>query len=248
MQGFQTKYSLDTCTIIYPHQRNHHTTASIPTQSRGNPVPYMLCPQYAVALPPLAKIRFPLTSVCPSFCRWMRSTIVVRSLARIRLIAQARGAHALQLATLCVEFRFRQMCKFSVSMSVYSRAYRAAAALVLRRWTKVVKNASLAARCHVFREAELVLRSLIRRRSQQIERGGMVRSSNADRCPSVPEIANTEPTSTKMKCLEAQDESWLVAAEEVSKAERLRTWGKRGGDDSKDSSFITSTNGAARQR
>lgn len=173
---------------------------------------------------------------------------MVRSLARIRLIAQARGAHVLHLATLCVEFRFREMCKFSVSMSVYSRAYRTAAALVQRRWTKVVKNASLAARCHVFREAELVLRSLIRRRSQQTERGGMVRESNAGRCPSVSESVNKEPSSTKVTCLEAQDESWLVAAKALSKAERLRTWGKRGGDNKKDSFFFNSTNGTARQR
>lgn len=172
---------------------------------------------------------------------------MVRSLARTRLIARARGAHALQFATVCVEFRFRSMCKLSARASVYSRACRTAATLVQQRWTKVVKNASLAARCHVFREAELVLRSLSRRRSHQIEIGGVVRASSADR-PSVCKSADTESASTKMTCFKAQEELWLIAAEEFSKTERARVWGRSGGETIGDSSSSNDTDTAARQR
>lgn len=173
---------------------------------------------------------------------------MVRSLARTRLIARARGAHVLQSATVCVEFRFRSMCKLSARASVYSRACCTAATLVQQRWTKDVKKASLAARCHVFREAELVLRSLSRRRSHQTELGGVVRASRAHR-PSVSGSADTESASTKMTCLKAHEELWLIAAEEFSKTERSLAWGRRSGRETiGNSSSSNNTDTAARQR
>ena len=83
----------------------------------------------------------------------------------------------------------------------------------------MVKNASLAARCHVFREAAVFLRSLIRRRSEQAVLAGVICTPNPDRCPSMPERADTESPSPKMACLEADYESWLVAAEALSKVD-----------------------------
>ena len=182
----------------------------------------------------------------PSFARWIRSAIVVRSLARTRAMARAQGAPVLQFATVCAEFRFRAVCKLSVNMSAYSRAYRTAATLLQRRWTKVVKRASLAARCHVFREAEQVLRSLIRRRSQETGLDGVARTSNASRFPSKLESSTMDATTLNAACLETQDESWLAAAETLSKAERLRTW--KGNGDIENPSCSGDANRAARQR
>ena len=173
---------------------------------------------------------------------------MVRSLVRTRTIAGAHGAHVLQLATVCVEFRFRALCKLSLSMSAYSRAYCTAATLLQRKWTKVVKHASLAARCHVFREAHLVLGSLIRRHSQQTGLDGVIRVSNLDRCPSKLESAKTPSTRPKITCLEAEEESWLVAAETMSKEERQQPRGKRGGENVGAASSSCNTTGAARQR
>lgn len=184
----------------------------------------------------------------PPLVRWTRSTIVVRSLARTRKIAQARGARVLYSATVCAEYRFRTVCKVSRNMSAYSRAYRTAVVLLQRRWIRVVKNTSLATRCHEFHEAEAFLLWLIRRRPQPVVLDAVVRSPNADRCYSEFEVPNMSLTSPDTTFLKVKDESWIVAAEALSKEERSRTRAKIDRDNAGHSSCSKDTICATGQR
>eukprot|EP00904_Undaria_pinnatifida_P000165 jgi/Undpi1/10149/HiC_scaffold_28.g12603.m1 len=179
--------------------------------------------------------------------RWTRTTIAVIYLARIRTIAQAHAAHVLEFTAVCVEFRFRAMCHLSVSMSAHSRPYRTASMLIQRRWTTAVKTASLVAQCHVFDEAESLLRSLVRQRSQQARFVGVARASTAERW--IPGFAsgNTSSTLPMTMCPEVQDESWLESAEEWSRVERARDLGSSDRENS-GASCSNDINCAKRQR
>ena len=183
----------------------------------------------------------------PHLARWTRTTIAVIYLARIRTIAQAHAAHVLEFTAVCVEFRFRAMCHLSVSMSAHSRPYRTVSMLIQRRWTTAVKTASLVAQCHVFDEAESLLRSLVRQRSQQARFVGVARASTTERWTPGFASGNTSSTLPMTMCPEVQDESWLESAEEWSRAERARDLGSSDRENS-GASCSNDINCAKRQR
>lgn len=165
---------------------------------------------------------------------------MLRYLARIRKCALQHGAHVAYLATVRLEARFRSIYKTSVSMSAYSRIYRTAATLVQQRWVQTVKRAHFEVRCGHFDEAELYLRSLIRRRSQQAELDGVVKEFDANQL-------TTNSASLWTPRVKVADEAWLVAAKRLLNAERSRAWGQVSAETIRNS-YANKSNRAARQR
>ena len=184
----------------------------------------------------------------PPLSRWSRFTTVVRSLARARVVAQAQGAHVVQVATVRAELRFRRaVCKLSASMSARCRVYRTAVTLLQRGWLKTVKDVSLAARRHVFGEAEMLLGSMIRRRSQQVGPDRMIRWPIGNRRDPEIDSVNMGSNSPNATCLEVVDGPWLVAAKALLEEERSPTWGRIEQETTQDSSSSDS-NCVARQQ
>ena len=173
---------------------------------------------------------------------------MVRSLARTSAVAKAQGAHVVQVAAMCAELRFRRaVCKFSASMSARCHVYRTAVTLLQRGWLKTVKDVSLAARGHVFGEAEMLLGSMIRRRSQKIGPDRVIRWPIGSRRD--PEIgsANMGSNSPNATCLEVVDGPCLVAAKALLEEERSPSWGRIEQETTQDSSSSDS-NCVARQQ
>ena len=173
---------------------------------------------------------------------------MVRSLARTREVAQAQGAHVVQVAAMCAELRFRRaVCKFSASMSARCHVYRTAVTLLQRGWLKTVKDVCLAARGHVFGEAEMLLGSMIRRRSQQIGPDRVIRWPIGSRRDPEIDSANMGSSSPNATCLEVVDGPCLVAAKALLEEERSPSWGRIEQETTQDSSSSDS-NCVARQQ
>ena len=173
---------------------------------------------------------------------------MVRSLARTSAVAKAQGAHVVQVAAVCAELRFRRaVCKFSASMSARCHVYRTAVTLLQRGWLKTVKDVSLAARGHVFGEAEMLLGSMIRRRSQQIGPDRVIRWPIGSRRDPEIDSANMGSSSPNATCLEVVDGPCLVAAKALLEEERSPSWGRIEQETTQDSSSSDS-NCVARQQ
>ena len=152
---------------------------------------------------------------------------MVRSLARTSAVAKAQGTHVVQVAAVCAELRFRRaVCKFSASMSARCHVYRTAVTLLQRGWLKTVKDVCLAARGHVFGEAEMLLGSMIRRRSQQIGPDRVIRWPIGSRRDPEIDSANMGSSSPNATCLEVVDGPCLVAAKALLEEERSPSWGR----------------------
>ena len=173
---------------------------------------------------------------------------MVRSLARTSAVAKAQGAHVVQVAAVCAELRFRRaVCKFSASMSARCHVYRTAVTLLQRGWLKTVKDVCLAARGHVFGEAEMLLGSMIRRRSQQIGPDRVIRWPIGSRRDPEIDSANMGSSSPNATCLEVVDGPCLVAAKALLEEERSPSWGRIEQETTQDSSSSDSNCVAGQQ-
>ena len=173
---------------------------------------------------------------------------MVRSLARTSAVAKAQGAHVVQVAAVCAELRFRRaVCKFSASMSARCHVYRTAVTLLQRGWLKTVKDVSLAARGHVFGEAEMLLGSMIRRRSQKIGPDRVIRWPIGSRRDPEIDSANMGSSSPNATCLEVVDGPCLVAAKALLEEERSPSWGRIEQETTQDSSSSDSNCVAGQQ-